>query len=207
MGRRRCGASAAASPGSSSSIQAGNHSGVISGSKSCSKASRHAVRSAQSGKSAASITRSNTSGARWHRANHDSMALARSRSLQRASAIEDWNMAAVNTVLLGIDEHDRRVSPTSNEVGGIDRVIAGHDHGKEVERRTHRYRHPHPPCIRMRNGVRSRCRPIASARPSGRICESEGCTPHSTNRRVEPSPLRTQNSPYPMSLASNRIQA
>ena len=59
------GASTPASPGSSSSIQAGNHSGVISGSKSCSKATRHAVPSAQSGKSAASITRSNTSGARW----------------------------------------------------------------------------------------------------------------------------------------------
>ena len=44
-------------------------------------------------------------------------------------------MAAVNTVLLGIDEHDRRVDPTGNEVGGIDRVIAGHDPGKEVERR------------------------------------------------------------------------
>ena len=82
MGRRRRGASAAVSPGSSSSTQAGNHSGVISGSKSCSKATRHALRSAQSGKSAASIARANTSGARWYRANHDSMALVRSCSLQ-----------------------------------------------------------------------------------------------------------------------------
>ena len=72
----RRGASAAASPGSSSSTQAGNHSRVISGSKSFSKTTRHAVRSAQCGKFAASIPRSNTSGARWHRANHDSMVSA-----------------------------------------------------------------------------------------------------------------------------------
>ena len=88
MGRRRCGASAAASPGSSSSTQAGNHSGVISGSKSFSKTTRHAVQSAQCGKFAASIPRSSTSGASWHRANHDSMALARSCSLQWAAATD-----------------------------------------------------------------------------------------------------------------------
>ena len=71
-----------ASPGSSSSIHAGNHAGVTSCSRACSWATRHACCSDQSGKFEDSIIYSNTSGARRHRANHVSIARTRSRSLQ-----------------------------------------------------------------------------------------------------------------------------
>ena len=37
-------------------------------------------------------------------------------------------------VLLGIDEHEKRAGPTGNVVIGIDRVFAGHDARKQVER-------------------------------------------------------------------------
>ena len=50
-------------------------------------------------------------------------------------ALEERDIVAINMVLLGIDEHERRAGPTGDEVGGIDRVITGHDARKQVERR------------------------------------------------------------------------
>ena len=50
-------------------------------------------------------------------------------------ALEERNIAAVNMVLLGIDEHDRRAGPTGNEAVGFDSVIAGHDPRAEAEGR------------------------------------------------------------------------
>ena len=50
-------------------------------------------------------------------------------------ALEKRDIVAINMVLLGIDEHERRAGPSGNEVVGIDRVIAGHDARKEIERR------------------------------------------------------------------------
>ena len=50
-------------------------------------------------------------------------------------ALEERNIAAINMVLLGIDEHEKRAGPTGKEVDGIDRVIAGHDPRKRAERR------------------------------------------------------------------------
>ena len=50
-------------------------------------------------------------------------------------ALEARGIAAINMVLLGIDEREKRAGPTGNRVTGIDRVIAGHDARKEVERR------------------------------------------------------------------------
>ena len=44
-------------------------------------------------------------------------------------------MAAINMVLLGIDEQEKPAGPTGNEVEGIDRVFAGHNPHKQVERR------------------------------------------------------------------------
>ena len=49
--------------------------------------------------------------------------------------LEERSIAAINMVLLGIDERDKRAGPTGNQVEGIDRVIAGHDPCKQVERR------------------------------------------------------------------------
>ena len=49
-------------------------------------------------------------------------------------ALEERDIAAINIVLLGIDEHDKRMGPTGKQVAGIDRVIAGHDARKEIER-------------------------------------------------------------------------
>ena len=49
-------------------------------------------------------------------------------------ALERRDIVAINTVLLGIDEHERRAGPTGKQVAGIDRVIAGHDARKEVVR-------------------------------------------------------------------------
>ena len=51
------------------------------------------------------------------------------------SALEERNIAAINMVLLGIDKRDERAGPTGNEVVGVDRVIAGHDPTRRVERR------------------------------------------------------------------------
>ena len=48
---------------------------------------------------------------------------------------EERNIAAINMVLLGIDEHEKRAGPTGNEVDGIDRVIAGHGPRMRAERR------------------------------------------------------------------------
>ena len=55
-------------------------------------------------------------------------------------ALEERDIAAINMVLLGSDEHGRRARPSGNEVVGIDRVIAGHDARKEVERRANMWR-------------------------------------------------------------------
>ena len=49
--------------------------------------------------------------------------------------LEKRNIEAINMVLLGIDECDKRVGPTGRRVTGIDRVIAGHDARKQVEQR------------------------------------------------------------------------
>ena len=51
------------------------------------------------------------------------------------SALAQRNMAAINMVLLGIDDQEKRAGPTGNEVEGIDRVFAGHDPRKHVEGR------------------------------------------------------------------------
>ena len=51
------------------------------------------------------------------------------------SALAQRNMAAINMVLLGIDDQEKRAGPTGNEVEGIDRVFAGHDPHKQVEGR------------------------------------------------------------------------
>ena len=50
-------------------------------------------------------------------------------------ALAQRNMGAIDMVLLGIDEHEKRAGPTGNEVEGIDRVFTGHDPHKQVERR------------------------------------------------------------------------
>ena len=50
-------------------------------------------------------------------------------------ALEKRDIVAINVVLLGIDEHEKRVGPTGNEIAGIDRVISGHDARRDVERR------------------------------------------------------------------------
>ena len=50
-------------------------------------------------------------------------------------ALEKRDIVAINMVLLGTDERGKRVAPSGNEVAGIDRVIAGHDSRKELERR------------------------------------------------------------------------
>lgn len=49
--------------------------------------------------------------------------------------LEERNIAAVNMVLLGIDEHEKRTGSTGNEVVGIDYVIAGHEPRERPERR------------------------------------------------------------------------
>ena len=49
--------------------------------------------------------------------------------------LEERNIDAINMVLLGIDENDKRAGPTGNEVVGIDYLIAGHDPRAEAERR------------------------------------------------------------------------
>ena len=43
------------------------------------------------------------------------------------NALEEREIAAINMVLLGTDERERRAGPTGNEVTGIDRVFAGHE--------------------------------------------------------------------------------
>ena len=48
-------------------------------------------------------------------------------------ALEKRDIAAINMVLLGIDEHERRAGPTGNVVTGIDRVFAGHDAREQAE--------------------------------------------------------------------------
>ena len=50
-------------------------------------------------------------------------------------ALEERDIAAINMVLLGIDEREKRMGPTGKQVAGIDRVIAGHDARNEVVRR------------------------------------------------------------------------
>ena len=50
-------------------------------------------------------------------------------------ALEARDIVAINMVLLGIDDRDKRVGPTGKRVTGIDRVIAGHDAHKQVEQR------------------------------------------------------------------------
>ena len=50
-------------------------------------------------------------------------------------ALEKRDIVAINMVLLGIDERDRRVGPTGKKVTGIDLVFAGHDAREQVERR------------------------------------------------------------------------
>ena len=50
-------------------------------------------------------------------------------------ALEKRDIAAINTVLLGIDERERHAGPTGNVVTGIDRVFAGHDARRLVDRR------------------------------------------------------------------------
>ena len=49
-------------------------------------------------------------------------------------ALEKRDIVAINMVLLGIDDREKRAGPTGNQVAGIDRVIAGHDTRKEIER-------------------------------------------------------------------------
>ena len=49
-------------------------------------------------------------------------------------ALEQRDIAAVNMVLLGIDENDNRMGPTGNEVGAIHHVFTGHDARDEVVR-------------------------------------------------------------------------
>ena len=53
----------------------------------------------------------------------------------RSNTLEERSIAAINMVLLGIDERDKRAGPTGNQVEGIDWVIAGHDPCKQVQRR------------------------------------------------------------------------
>ena len=50
-------------------------------------------------------------------------------------ALEKRDIVAINMVLLGIDEQEKRAGPTGNRVTGIDRVIAGHDARKQIEKR------------------------------------------------------------------------
>ena len=50
-------------------------------------------------------------------------------------ALEKRDIVAINMVMLGTDEHGRRAGPSGNEVVEIDRVIAGHDARREIERR------------------------------------------------------------------------
>ena len=49
--------------------------------------------------------------------------------------LEKRDIAAINMVLLGVDERERRAGPTDNVVTGIDRVFAGHDAREQVEQR------------------------------------------------------------------------
>ena len=49
--------------------------------------------------------------------------------------LEKRDIAAINMVLLGVDERERRAGPTGNVVTGIDRVFAGHDAREQVEQR------------------------------------------------------------------------
>ena len=48
-------------------------------------------------------------------------------------ALEKREFVAINMVLLGIDEHERRAGPTGKQVAGIDRVIAGNDARGDLE--------------------------------------------------------------------------
>ena len=48
-------------------------------------------------------------------------------------ALENRDIVAINMILLGIDEREKRAGPTGNRVTGVDRVIAGHDARKEIE--------------------------------------------------------------------------
>ena len=50
-------------------------------------------------------------------------------------ALEKRDIAAINRVLVGTDERERRTGPTGNVVAGIDCVFAGHDARGQVERR------------------------------------------------------------------------
>ena len=56
------------------------------------------------------------------------------------NALESRDIVAINRVLLGIDEQERRAGPSGDEVAGIDRVIAGHDARSEVERHGNMWR-------------------------------------------------------------------
>ena len=49
-------------------------------------------------------------------------------------ALEERDIAAINMVLLGVDEQERRAGPTGNEVAGIDHVFTGHDAREKVVR-------------------------------------------------------------------------
>ena len=49
-------------------------------------------------------------------------------------ALEERNIAAINMVLLGIDDDENRAVPTGKEIVGIDHVIAGHDPRERAER-------------------------------------------------------------------------
>ena len=50
-------------------------------------------------------------------------------------ALEKRDIVAINMILLGIDEREKRAGPTGNQVTGIDRVIAGHDAREEIKQR------------------------------------------------------------------------
>ena len=49
--------------------------------------------------------------------------------------LEKRDIAAINMVLLGVEERERRAGPTGNVVTGIDHVFAGHDAREQVEQR------------------------------------------------------------------------
>ena len=50
-------------------------------------------------------------------------------------ALEERNIAAINMVLLGIDDDENRAGPTGEEIVGIDHVVAVHDPRERAERR------------------------------------------------------------------------
>ena len=50
-------------------------------------------------------------------------------------AIEARDIVAINMILLGINEQEKRVGPTGRKVTGIDRVVSGHDARRQAERR------------------------------------------------------------------------